>query len=96
MIEFKKQAYGADVATVLENEDSVLEVLRRKDGKFELTIHSRQPDTDRWEDLTSVLEPPHFIELGRIADMVLCNEPDCPSFGQVPSRSCKCHPRWSR
>jgi hypothetical protein len=67
MIEFKKEIYGAEVATIVENEDEILEVLRRSDGKFDLTVHCRRPKTGRWDDLTVVLEPRHFKDLGDIA-----------------------------
>lgn len=93
MAEFKRQKYGSDVATILETDEQVLEILRRRDGIFDLIVHNRILDTDRWEDLTVNLKPEHFIELGNIADMTLCFHPDCPSFKKPPSRSCKCHPR---
>lgn len=97
MIEFRKQRYGAEVATLLEDDEQAVEVLRRADGDFELTVHIRRgKNPDAWDDLTAVLKPEHFIDLGKIADMTLCREQDCPSFGQPPGRSCKCHPRYGR
>ena len=94
MIEFKKQHYGADVATVLDNEAEVVEVMRRSDGKFELTVHNRQGESDRWRDISAVLKPEHFVELGKIAEMALCSERECVSFGKVRGWSCMCHHRF--
>lgn len=96
MITFKKERYGADVATIHEGDDQIVEVLRRKDGRFDLIVHSRRHDTDRWDDLTATLKPADLLALGEVADAYLCIEPECPSHGQPPSRSCKCHPRYGR
>lgn len=90
---FERQKYGADVATIVENDERILEVLRRKDGLFDLTIHSRIWDGE-WEDLTVTLNAVHFIDLGRVADNTLCIERDCPEFGTSPPDHCKCHPRY--
>lgn len=96
MVKFNKQTYGADVATILDNEDEIVEVLRREDGNFELTVHNRRGGTEGWTDLSAILTPEHFIELGKIADQTLCREQDCPSFDRSPGQSCKCHPRYGR
>ena len=92
MLEFRKE-YGTDVATVTESADQIVEVLRRKDGLFDLTIHRGNEETGRWDDMTAVLKPDDFIRLGTVADHTLCQEPECPSFEKPPSRGCKCHPR---
>ena len=96
MVEFtKQQKYGADVATILDNDVECVEVARRTDGNFELTVHNRHGgDSDRWDDLTAVLKPEHFVELGKIAVLSLCNERECCSFGKVRGQSCKCHVRF--
>lgn len=96
MINFKKQHYGAEVATILNNEQEVVEVVRRTDGDFELTVHNREGESDRWHDLSAVLKPAHFVALGQIAELALCSERDCPSFGQLRGRSCLCHVRFAR
>ena len=95
MIEFKRERSGADVATIIDETDQIIEILRRSDGLFDLIIHVRNFETDRWDDMTAVLTPQHFILLGTVADHTLCREPDCPSFKMQPSHSCKCHPRYA-
>jgi len=64
---FKEQSTGARVATILDNENEALEVMRCADGKYDLIIHNRRGETDRWEDLTVTLKPAHFAALGTIA-----------------------------
>lgn len=66
---FKKQQFGADVATILETADQVLEVVRRDDGTFNLIVHNRRGETDTWDDLSVNLKPQHFSVLGSIASM---------------------------
>jgi hypothetical protein len=95
MFEFKREKYGADVATILETEDQIVEVLRHPYGTFQLIVHNRRRDNpDLWDDLSATLTPQHFIELGKVADHAICHERECPYFGKSPSRSCKCHPRY--
>lgn len=67
MVEFKKEQYGAVVATICENDDQVVEVQRHKDGKFSLIVHNRSP-CGGWDDLTAHLTPEDFAKLGRIPD----------------------------
>lgn len=93
MIEFKRQRYGADMATILDEPHKIVEVQRFSNGLFDLTVHSLDSETGVWDDLTAILKPEHFIALGQVADNTLCIEPECPSFKKPPSRSCKCHPR---
>jgi hypothetical protein len=66
-----QQLGGADVATILDNESEVLEIVRRSDGTFELIVHNRRGETDRWDDLSVVLKPQHFAVLGSIAEMAV-------------------------
>jgi hypothetical protein len=94
-MEFKREQYGADVAKLLEDDQQIVEVLRRKDGCFDLIIHNYNERRGLWDDMSATLKPQHFIELGTVADNTLCIERACPQFGRSPSRSCKCHPRYS-
>lgn len=80
MTEFKKQASGPDVATIFDNENQVVEVTRRDDGQFDLTIHRVAEDSDTWDDMTAVLRPGHFIELGDVP-FVGAPGPDEASLG---------------
>jgi hypothetical protein len=64
---FKKQTYGATVATILETDDSIVEVHERNDGVYGLIVHHRREDRDNWDDLTAYLKPEHFDALGSIA-----------------------------
>jgi hypothetical protein len=63
----KEQLTGAMVATILDNENEVLEVLKRSDGKYDLIVHNRRGETDQWDDFTVTLKPAHFAVLGTIA-----------------------------
>lgn len=73
---FKKQQLGgADVATILDNENETLEVVRRTDGTFELIIHNRRAETDTWDDLSVTLKPAHFSVLGSISWMAVEEPP---------------------
>lgn len=65
---FKRQRYGAMVATIKETEHVALEVLARNDGRFVLTVHNRSGEPDRWEDLSVTLEPKHFEMLGSVPE----------------------------
>lgn len=94
MIEFKKERYGADVATIHESAEQIVEVVRRDDGLFSLIIHNRVSG-DRWEDLTATLSAAEFIKLGEVADAYQCVEAGCPSFGRLASRGCRCHPSYA-
>lgn len=73
---FKKEQFGGDVATILETENQVLEVLRHSNGLFSLIVHNRQGDTDRWDDMSVTLKPQHFSVLGSIAAMAAPVTPD--------------------
>lgn len=64
--EFVKQQHGAVVATIREHVDGLLEVQDMGDGTFNLTVHSRHGETDRFDDLSIRLEPKHFAVLGSI------------------------------
>lgn len=64
---FVKEKYGATVATILETDDSIVEVQERNDGVYGLIVHHRRLDSDRWDDLTAYLKPEHFELLGSIA-----------------------------
>lgn len=64
---FVKEVYGATVATILETNDSIVEVQERNDGLYGLIIHARRHDRDQWDDLTAYLKPEHFDLLGSIA-----------------------------
>lgn len=64
--EFVKQKYGADVATILEDTQTVVEVMKRANGTHTLTICSRREEGDRWDDLSADLETEHFEMLGSI------------------------------
>lgn len=94
MVNFKVEKYGADVATIHATENQIVEVVRRRDGLFDLTIHRRDEEANRWDDMTAELTPIHFLDLGEVADHYQCVNKNCPSFGQRPSRSCRCHPSY--
>lgn len=66
---FKIQAHGADVATILDSDNETLEIVRRTDGTFELVVHNRRFESDTWDDLSVILKPQHFAVLGSIAEM---------------------------
>ena len=93
MIEFKTERYGADVAIIHESSDQIVEVVRRKDGLFDLIIHVRVWDT-QWEDKTATLTAADFIKLGQVADSYLCVESECSYFGSPAPQECRCHPRY--
>lgn len=94
MIKFEIQSTGARVATIHESEDQIVEVLQRGDGRLDLIVHNRRGDTDRWDDLSAVLKPEEFADLGRAADYAVCVEKDCPDFGKPCERMCGCHYSW--
>lgn len=85
---FEKQHYGAVVATILESDDSIVEVQERNDGVYGLIVHSRREDRDNWDDLTAYLKPEHFDALGSIARRMR-GEPDCCK-GLAPLSECQC------
>lgn len=64
---FVKEKYGATVATILETDDSIVEVQERNDGVYGLIIHHRRSDRDTWDDMTAYLKPEHFDLLGSVA-----------------------------
>lgn len=68
---FEKQTYGATVATILETDDSIVEVQERNDGTYGLIVHHRRCDRDSWDDLTAYLKPEHFELLGSVARRML-------------------------
>lgn len=68
MVEFVKQEFGgATVATILETDDSVVEVMERNDGTYELIVHARRSEHGEREDLSARLKPEHFDLLGSVA-----------------------------
>jgi hypothetical protein len=71
---FVAQQHGAVVATILETDHSIVEVLKRSDNQYELIIHSRRGQTDQWDDLSAPLQPIHFQALGSIAATPLPEE----------------------
>lgn len=95
MIEFKTERYGADVATIHESADQIVEVVRRKDGFFDLVIHNRVWHT-QWEDKTATLSAAEFIKLGEVADSYLCVDSSCCYFGAPAAQECACHPRYTK
>jgi Ser/Thr protein kinase RdoA (MazF antagonist) len=64
---FEKSANYPPTATILDNDNEVLEVVSRQDGSFELTVFNRRGGTDRWDDMSVVLKKEHFEALGSIA-----------------------------
>ncbi len=66
-VRFEKQHYGAVVATILETDNSIVEVQEHNDGVYGLIIHTRRYDRDHWDDLTAYLKPEHFDALGSVA-----------------------------
>lgn len=68
---FVQQHYGAVVATIMETEDTLVEVCQRHGGDFDLTIHSRRGgESDRFDYLTASLKPEHFEALGSVAKAI--------------------------
>lgn len=65
-LQFEAQAYDAIVATIRQTDDALLEVVKGRDGTFNLVIHNRVGETDRFEDLSIRLEPKHFALLGQV------------------------------
>lgn len=63
---FKREKYGADVATIHEDGDQIVEVVRRGDGRFDLTIHCRRAHGDLWDDMTVTLSADRFTALGQV------------------------------
>lgn len=49
-VRFEKQHYGAVVATILETDNSIVEVQEHNDGVYGLIIHTRRYDRDHWDD----------------------------------------------
>jgi len=85
---FEKQTYGAVVATIYENDSSIVEVQERNDGVYGLTIHTRRCDRDSWDDLTAYLKPEHFDALGSVGRRMR-GEPEC-CRGLAPQSECYC------
>ena len=88
---FKTEPHGAEVATILETADQVVEVQRLRDGTYALTVHSRVSDTDRWDDCTAHLLPRHFAVLGSIATMgaaCTCAAPDTGRWANKHAVDC--------
>lgn len=67
MIDWKPNRYGGDVATILDQPDQIVEVMKKPNGAFDLIIHNRNDETGLWDDMTAVLRPEHFVALGEIA-----------------------------
>lgn len=87
--EFKQQAFGADVATILETEDTLVEVVKLPRGQHQLVIHNRRGETDQWDDLSATMAPHHLAALGSIA----APSPAAarPSFNRVKLLRVMCH-----
>ena len=88
---FQTQPHGAEVATIIETADQIVEVLRHSDGTYDLTVHSRVSDTDRWDDCTARLSPRHFAVLGSIATMggpCTCGAPDTGRWANKHTADC--------
>lgn len=65
---FEKQEYGAVVATILENDNEILEVQKLPDGSHNLIVHRRKNRcSNLWDDITVNLKAEHFQMLGSIA-----------------------------
>jgi hypothetical protein len=65
MPEFKREAGGAIVATIREDDDQIVEVQRLAESDFTLIIHNKNAGGG-WDDLTAYLKADDFAELGRI------------------------------
>jgi len=63
------EPHGAVVATVLETYETIVEVLKRSDGKFDLIIHRRCGDG--FDDLTATVEAGHLIALGSLPTLAI-------------------------
>lgn len=83
---FEKQTYGAVVATILETDDSIVEVQERNDGVYGLIVHHRPEDRDQWDDLTAYLKPEHFDALGSVARRMR----GAPSMDKLIEDYCRC------
>lgn len=67
------EAGGAVVATILQDDDQIVEV-QKMEGSYRLTIHSRRDESDRWDDLTAVVLDKHLALIG-----ALTSPPSTPS-----------------
>ena len=85
---FKKQTYGAVVATIYEDDTSIVEVQQRNDGMYGLIIHTRKSYGNGWDDLTAYLKPEHYDALGSVARHMR-GEPEC-CRGLAPKSECSC------
>jgi chromosome segregation ATPase len=66
-VEFVEEWSGAQVATIYnDNEQTIVEVQRQYDDKFDLIIHNTNDKGER-SDMTATLERKHFAMLGSIA-----------------------------
>lgn len=63
---FRKEHYGATVATLIDSEDVVVEISERSDG-YELIVHNREGERDTFRDCSAVLKPKHWAALGELA-----------------------------
>lgn len=66
-LKFRKEHYGATVATLIDSEDVVVEILARSDGDYELIVHNREGERDTFRDCSAVLKPKHWAALGELA-----------------------------
>lgn len=66
-LQFKKEVYGANVATLLDNEHEIVEIVKRTDGTFDFIVHNRDGETDRWNEKSATLTKKHMALLGRLA-----------------------------
>jgi len=66
---FVRERTGAWVATILETDESVVEVIAEGPDRFRLVIHQRGMCTDEWDDVSAPLAGHHFAQLGMIPQM---------------------------
>jgi hypothetical protein len=75
-----KEQWGAVVATIMETDDSMVDVQECNDGVYGLIISHRRSDSDTWDDLTAYLKPEHFDLLGSVAKRMRGAESPDPSL----------------
>lgn len=67
-LKFRKEHYGATVATLIDTEDTIVEISARSDGDYELIVHNREGERDTFRDCSALLKPKHFAALGTLAN----------------------------
>lgn len=80
---FRREAFGAMVATILETADVIVEVLVGEGKTYALIVHNRVGETDRFEDMTANLTAEQFRMLGSVADRMA---PPAPPVSRGASR----------